>query len=118
VLLLGANLWHSERLIEMARKYVQGALVLDAFYPAIKKKQVVDFIVRYENAFQEKPKFIEAFAYDTAMMLFQPANQAEIKSRKELKDRLHTIRDYDGEYERTAGVAALDMAGKESCRAV
>ena len=32
VLLLGTNLWHSERLIEMTRKYVQGALVPDAFY--------------------------------------------------------------------------------------
>jgi ABC-type branched-subunit amino acid transport system substrate-binding protein len=96
VLLLGTNLWNSEHLIEMARKYVQGALVPDAFYPAIKKKQVVDFMGRYENAFQEKPKFIEAVAYDTAMMLFETVSQAEIKSRKELKNRLQTIRNYDG----------------------
>ena len=96
VLLLGTNLWHSERLIEMARKYVQGALVPDAFYSESNKKQVVDFIDRYENAFQEKPKFIEAVAYDTAMMLFQIVSQAEIKSRRELKDRLQTIRNYDG----------------------
>ncbi len=96
VLLLGTNLWHSERLIEMARKYVQGALVPDAFYSDSNKKQVVDFIDRYENAFQEKPKFIEAVAYDTAMMLFQIVSQAEIKSRKELRDRLQTIRNYDG----------------------
>ena len=60
------------------------------------KEQVVDFIDRYENAFQEKPKFIEAVAYDTAMMLFQIVSQAEIKSRRELKDRLQTIRNYDG----------------------
>ena len=96
VLLLGTNLWHSEYLIKMARKYVQGALVPDAFYPNSKNKQVVDFINRYENAFQEKPKFIEAVAYDTAMMLFQTVSQAEIKSRKELKDRLQTIHNYDG----------------------
>jgi ABC-type branched-subunit amino acid transport system substrate-binding protein len=96
VLLLGTNLWHSERLIEMVRKYVQGALVPDAFYSDSDKKQVVDFISRYENAFQEKPKFIEAVAYDTAMMLFQIVSQAEIKSRGELKDRLQTMRNYDG----------------------
>ena len=32
VLLLGTNLWHSGHLMEMAGKYVQGALVPDAFY--------------------------------------------------------------------------------------
>jgi ABC-type branched-subunit amino acid transport system substrate-binding protein len=96
VLLLGTNLWHSERLIEMTRKYVQGALVPDAFYLDSKREQVLDFIDRYENVFQEKPKFIEAVAYDTAMMLFQIVSQAEIKSRRELKDRLQTIRNYDG----------------------
>lgn len=61
------------------------------------KKQIVDFIGRYENAFQVKPKFIEAVAYDTGMMLFQTVSYAEIKSRKELNDRIHTIRNYDGE---------------------
>jgi ABC-type branched-subunit amino acid transport system substrate-binding protein len=96
VLLLGTNLWHSEHLIEMARKYVQGALVPDAFHSDSDKKQVVDFTDRYENAFQEKPMFIEAVAYDTAMMLFQTVSQAEIKSRGELKDRLQTMRIYDG----------------------
>jgi len=80
----------------MARKYVQGALVPDAFCPNSKKKQVVDFIGRYENAFQEKPKFIEAVAYDTAMMVFQTVSQPEIKSRRELKDRLQTICNYNG----------------------
>ena len=96
VLLLGTNLWHSERLIEMAHKYVQGALVPDAFYSGSNNKLVVDFIDRYENAFQEKPKFIEAVAYDTAMMLFQALGQPEIKSRKELKDYFQKIRNYDG----------------------
>jgi len=96
VLLLGTNLWHSERLIEMARKYVQGALVPDAFYSESNKKQVVDFIGRYENSFQETPNFIEAVAYDTAMMLFQTISQPEIKSRSELRDHLLSIRNYDG----------------------
>jgi ABC-type branched-subunit amino acid transport system substrate-binding protein len=96
VLLMGTNLWHSERLIEMAGKYVQGALVPDGFCPNSKKQQVLDFIHRYENAFQEKPGFFEAVAYDTAMMVFQTVSQPEVKSRKELKDRLLTISNYNG----------------------
>jgi len=96
VLLLGTNLWHSERLIEMTRKYVQGALVPDAFSSESNKEQVVDFINRYVNTFLEKPEFIEAVAFDTAMMLFQIVSQSDVKSRKELKDRLQTFRNYDG----------------------
>ena len=96
VLLLGTNLWHSEGLIEMAGKYVQGALVPDAFYSDSDQKQVIDFITDYENAFQEKPVFIEAVAYDTAMMVFQTIGQPEIRSRSEVRDRLQAISNYNG----------------------
>ena len=96
VLLLGTNLWHSEHLMELARKYVQGALVPDAFYLTSKRKQVVDFINHYEKKYQEKPGFFEAVAYDTAMMIFQTADQPEVKSRKEFRDGLLNIRNYNG----------------------
>jgi len=96
VLLMGTNLWHSGQLMEMARKYVQGALVPDAFYLTSKRRQVVDFINRYEKKYQEKPGFFEAVAFDTAMMVFQTVSQPEVKSRKELKDHLLSIRNYNG----------------------
>ncbi len=96
VLLLGTNLWHSEHLMEMARKYVQGALVPDAFYLASKRKQVIDFINSYEKKYQEKPGYFEAAAFDTAMMIFQTVSQLEVKSRKELKERLLSISNYKG----------------------
>jgi len=96
VLLMGNNLWHSAHLIERTHKYLQGALVPDAFHSDSKNKQVIKFVDQYENAFQEKPKFIEAVAFDTAMMIFQAVGQNEIKSRKELKDYLQYIRNYEG----------------------
>jgi ABC-type branched-subunit amino acid transport system substrate-binding protein len=96
VLLLGTNLWHSGQLMEMAQKYVQNALVPDAYYSDSKRKQVVDFINRYEKKYQEKPGFFEAVAFDTAMMIFQTVSQPEVKSRKELKDHLLSIRNYNG----------------------
>jgi branched-chain amino acid transport system substrate-binding protein len=96
VLLLGTNLWHSGHLMEMARKYVQGALVPDSFCLNSKKEVVAEFIRRFEDEFNEKPGFFEAIAYDTAMMIFQTVSQPEVKSRKELKDRLLSIRNYNG----------------------
>ena len=93
---MGTNLWHSERLIEMTRKYVQEVLVQDAFYSESNiKQQIIDFIGHYENAFQEKLEFIEAVAFDTAMMLFQIMSHAEIKSRTDLKNHLLKIRNHN-----------------------
>ena len=93
---MGTNLWHSGRLLEMSRKYVQRALVPDAFYSGSNKKQVIEFIAHYEKELNEKPGFIEAVAFDTAMMIFQVMSQPEVKSRKELKDYLQNIRNYNG----------------------
>ena len=96
VLLMGTNLWHSGHLMEMARKYVQGALVPDAFCLNSKKEVVADFIHRFEDEFNEEPGFFEAVAYDTAMMIFQTVSQPEVNSRMELKDHLLNIRNYNG----------------------
>ena len=93
---MGTNLWHSGHLMDMARKYVQGALVPDAFCLNSKKDVVVDFIRRYENEFNEEPGFFEAVGYDTAMMIFQTVSQPEVNSRMELKDHLLNIRNYNG----------------------
>ena len=68
----------------------------DGFYLNSTQKQVVDFVNCYEKKYQEKPGFFEAVAYDTAMMVFQTSTQAEVKSRKELKDHMLSIRNYNG----------------------
>ena len=38
------------------------------------------FIGYYEKELQEKPEFIEAIAYDTAMILFQAVSRPEKES--------------------------------------
>lgn len=96
VLLLGTNLWHSDNLIHSARNYVQEAIMTDAFYAKDSKKNVQEFISRFEDIHGKSPGLIEALAYDTAMMNFYNLSNPEIQSRKDLKDALKNLRDFEG----------------------
>ena len=96
VLLIGTNLWHSERLITTARDYVQDAILADVFYEHSAKEAVKTFIRSFEELYGKRPGFMEGLAYDTAMIAFQTASNPDVSSRKGLKDRLKETRNYDG----------------------
>jgi ABC-type branched-subunit amino acid transport system substrate-binding protein len=96
VLLLGTNLWHSEKLIQMAGEYIQEAIMVDVFYAEDSKKNVKEFIMRFEEFYGQSPGFIEALAYDAAMIAFQAASNPRVESRKDLKDELQNLRNFEG----------------------
>ena len=96
VLLLGTNLWHSDQLINEAGKYVQYAIMADGFYASTTNEKINNFITAFKHHYGETPGIIEAFAYDTAMIAFQTANNSGVYSRKDLKDELTNLRDFDG----------------------
>jgi ABC-type branched-subunit amino acid transport system substrate-binding protein/predicted negative regulator of RcsB-dependent stress response len=94
--LLGTNLWHSDSLIEMTRKYAQGAIMSDGFFPESSSEHVIDFVGAFHKTFNKKPEFIEAVAYDTAMMLFQMVSRPDIRFRSVLKNELKKLTDFQG----------------------
>lgn len=94
--LLGTNLWHSDRLIEMARQYVQGAIMPDGFFAESASEKVKQFVGNYQEVFHEKPGFIEAVAYDTATILFQVVSEPDIRYRSALKNVLKRLSDFQG----------------------
>lgn len=96
VLLLGTNLWHSDQLINEAGKYVQYAIMADGFNQNTNNVKINNFIKAFEHHYGEMPGIIEAFAYDTAMMAFQTANNYGVHSRKDLKEALRNLRDFEG----------------------
>jgi ABC-type branched-subunit amino acid transport system substrate-binding protein len=96
VLLMGTNLWHSDKLIHLAQKYVQEAILTDAFYAKDSKKNIKKFITNFEAINGESPGLIEALAYDTAMMNFYNLSNPEIKSRSDLKHALKNQPGFDG----------------------
>jgi len=105
--LFGTNLWHSERLIEMAKQFIQGAIMADGFFAGSNSQKVKDFVEMFEETFHEKPGFIEAVAYDTAMILFDLVSQNDIQSRSEIKNEIMNLQDFQG----VTGTTSFDHTG-------
>jgi len=96
IYLLGTNLWHSNTLIKMAPQYVQGAIMPDGFFAGSAAPAVQDFVKTFEDTYEEKPGFIEAIVYDSAMMLFSVLIQPDLRFKSELKNELLSLVDFSG----------------------
>jgi ABC-type branched-subunit amino acid transport system substrate-binding protein/predicted negative regulator of RcsB-dependent stress response len=108
IYLLGTNLWHSPKLIEMARQYVQDAILTEGFFAESASEEVFDFVQVFYKTFGRKPEFIEAVAYDTAMILFQMISRPDIRFRSSLKNNLKNLTDYQG----VTGLTSFDENGE------
>jgi len=107
VYLFGTNLWHSNRLIDMAKQFVQGAIMADGFFAGSNSQKVKYFVKMFEETFDEKPGFIEAVAYDTALMLFNLVSRNDIQSRSELKNSIMNLQNFQG----VTGTTFFDNTG-------
>lgn len=96
VYLLGTNLWHSEVLIKMASQYVQGAIMPDGFFAGSSAPVVQNFVSIFEKTYQEKPGFIEAVVYDSALMLFGVLAQPDIRFKSDVKNYLLSNQEFIG----------------------
>jgi ABC-type branched-subunit amino acid transport system substrate-binding protein len=101
VYLLGTNLWNSKTLLDMSGDYMKGTLIVDGFFAESQSQQVKDFVAAFQNAFGRVPGIIEAMAYDSAMVVFQTLRQTASDSRRDLKQALLQLADYDGVTGRT-----------------
>jgi len=108
VYLFGTNLWRSDILIKMARQYVQNAIMPDIFFAESSSEKVRDFVRTFEKTFREKPGFIEAVAYDTAMMLFQIVSQPDVRFRSAVKNELMNLSNFQG----VTGLTSFDNNGE------
>ena len=107
VYLFGTNLWRSDTLIKMARQYVQNAIMPDIFFAESSSEKVRDFVRTFEKTFREKPDFIEAVAYDTAMMLFQIVSRPDVRFRSAVKNELMKLSNFQG----VTGLTSFDNNG-------
>jgi len=57
--------------------------------------------------FDQKPGFIEAVTYDTAMILFQMVSRPDIRFRNTLKNELARLTDFQG----VTGLTSFDTDG-------
>ena len=106
--LLGTNLWHSQHLVEIAARYVQGAFLTDGFFAESTAPEVSRFAADFQATFDSTPGFIEAIAYDSAMLIFQTAGAPAIDLQGGLKERLATLEGYRG----VTGLTAFEANGE------
>jgi branched-chain amino acid transport system substrate-binding protein len=105
--LFGTNLWHSDSLIDMTFKHAQGAIMPDGFFAESRSKNVKQFIDSYDKIFHQKPGFIEAVAYDTALILFQTVSRPDVRYRSVLKNELKRLEGFQG----VTGLTSFDSNG-------
>jgi ABC-type branched-subunit amino acid transport system substrate-binding protein len=96
VYLLGTKLWHSKKLVDMSKEYIQRAIIPEGFFSESTSARVRDFVEKFEKTYSEKPGFIEAIAYDTSMILFQILGKPDIRSRNAIKNALMLLKDFQG----------------------
>jgi ABC-type branched-subunit amino acid transport system substrate-binding protein len=105
--LFGTNLWHSDNLIDMAYKHAQGAIMPDGFFAESKSQNVKQFVGGYNEIFHQKPGFIEAAAYDTALILFQIVSRPDVRFRSVIKNELKRLDGFQG----VTGLTSFDNNG-------
>ena len=107
VYLLGTNLWNSKTLIDMARPYVQAAIIPDGFFAGSHSTPVKAFVEQYKNIFGADPGFIDAIAYDTARILMHAMTLPDVRTRAGLMKALIHLKNFEG----ITGLTAFDETG-------
>ncbi|MCP4749015.1 MAG: ABC transporter substrate-binding protein [Desulfobacteraceae bacterium] len=88
IYLAGTNLWHSKKLIDMSNDYIDHAILADGFFKDSKSPIIRKFIETYQQVYDQEPGIIEAYAFDTAKLLFGIFAQPDIKLRNSFRDAL------------------------------
>jgi ABC-type branched-subunit amino acid transport system substrate-binding protein len=57
---------------------------------------VQKFIIAFDELHGQRPGFIEALAYDAAMINFNTLSNPDIQSRKDMTDALKNLRNFEG----------------------
>jgi ABC-type branched-subunit amino acid transport system substrate-binding protein len=96
VQLLGTNLWHSPKLIEMAKAYCQDAIFTTGFFIENEDLRNRKFVNDFKHSYNESPNFMSAVSYDTTILLLDLMHRKKPLFRSELKEALLEIKDFEG----------------------
>lgn len=94
--LLGTNIWHSDSLIHMSRKYLNDAVVVDGFFVESEDYHIRKFVSDFFKIYNEEPEIFAATAYDSALIILNLLRDPTIELRSQVKDRLLNIQAYEG----------------------
>ena len=88
VLLMGTSLWQSQKLVEMAEDYVQGAIFPAGFVKDMSRPDVRKFVKDYMDSFDAAPEILAAAGYDTIRLVKKMISRDDVRTRMDFKDAL------------------------------
>ena len=92
----GTNLWHSRQLIDLCGPYAQNAVFVDGYFNESTSEVVQKFAEAYRNIYNAEPNLMDAYAFDTANLLFSLLSRPDIRLRHELRNALEQTVFADG----------------------
>ncbi len=95
--LVGTNIWHSPKLLEMAGRSMEGCLFPDAFDPVSPAPVVTRFVADYRQALGREPTVVEAHGYDAALLVRRVLDSPEApRTRQAFRDAMGSLRGVPG----------------------
>ena len=89
ITLLGTNLWYADKLLKETGEYAQGAVLPTDFFPDSQSPRIQRFKSAFEAVYGRPPGFIEAIAYDSAMLLLDIIRDPDVRLRAAIRHVLH-----------------------------
>ncbi|MBF0572862.1 MAG: penicillin-binding protein activator [Desulfamplus sp.] len=86
--LLGTNIWHNNALLKISSEHIKNVVITDGYFAQSRKPEPARFAEAFKAVYGEYPGFIEAVAYDTALLLIKTAMDKSINSRLDIKNTL------------------------------
>ena len=71
LVLLGSNGWHSNDLIRIGGKYIEGGIFVDGFFPESLDPDVRNFVASYRQRYRAYPTMLSSQAFDSTMMMIE-----------------------------------------------
>ncbi|MBU1627562.1 ABC transporter substrate-binding protein, partial [bacterium] len=93
--LLGTNNWNSPDIFKSGKQFVQGGIFCDNFYKDELRPAIQYFYSRFVQEYSKDPDYLQAQAYDTAIMIMQRIKNGT-KSRTVMNEQLHNIKNFQG----------------------
>jgi ABC-type branched-subunit amino acid transport system substrate-binding protein/predicted negative regulator of RcsB-dependent stress response len=100
VQLLGTSLWNNPELVDErlgAARYVQCAVFADGFFVDSQRPATRKFVEDFDTAYHRKPGFLEAHAWDAAMIVRRILDEDRPQTREAMRNALASMKKpFDG----------------------
>lgn len=94
--MLGGDGWDSEKLFEIGKDAIEGYYYTNHYTTESTEPEVIEFLGKFKDKYNETPDPFAALGYDGARILFAALERAPDLSGKAIRDELKKTKDFQG----------------------